>query len=271
VKVRLLTTADVDAAMALSREAGWNQTGEDWLRMFALSSEGCFGINCDERLVATATTYCYGDELAWIGMVLTAADYRGRGLARATMQAALDFARARNVAWIKLDATEMGRPLYEKLGFVAGYAVERWLRVASPAVGAPVDAYQPNLELDREAFGACRAALLPALEPIEAASIGADAFAMGRPGTKAAYFGPCVSRGAEHAARLLDWFLARHVAENVFWDIIEPNPAARALALERGFAPARSLTRMALAGRVSPPAYKERPNLVYALGGFEFG
>jgi GNAT superfamily N-acetyltransferase len=271
VKVRRLTTADVDAAMRLSLEAGWNQTGEDWLRMFALSSEGGFGIDCDERLVATATTYCYGDELAWIGMVLTAADYRGRGLARATMRAALDFARARKVAWIKLDATEMGRPLYEKLGFIAEYAVERCLRVPSPAVSAPVDAYRPNLELDREAFGAGRAALLADLSPIESASIGADAFAMGRPGSKAAYFGPCVSRGAERAAKLLDWFLARHAAENVFWDIVEPNPAAHALALERGFAPVRRLIRMALPGRSSPPAVKERPDLVHALAGFEFG
>jgi len=271
VEVRPLTTADVDAAMLLSREAGWNQTGEDWLRMFALSSQGCFGIDCDERLVATATTYCYGDELAWIGMVLTAADYRGRGLARATMQAALDFARARQVAWIKLDATDMGRPLYEKLGFVAEYAVERWLRQASPAAGAPVDACSPNLALDRAAFGAGRAALLAALAPIESASIGADAFAMGRSGTKAAYFGPCVSRSAEHAAKLLDWFLARHAAENVFWDIVEPNPAARKLAEARGFAPVRRLTRMALAARPAPPAFVEDTNLVYALGGFEFG
>jgi GNAT superfamily N-acetyltransferase len=271
VKVRLLTTADVDAAMALSREAGWNQTAEDWHRMFVLSPEGSFGIDCDERLVATATTYCYGDELAWIGMVLTAAGYRGRGLARATMQAALDFARARHAAWIKLDATEMGRPLYEKLGFVPEYAVERWLRQASPADGAPVDACRPNLELDREAFGAGRSALLASLAPIESASIGADAFAMGRPGTKAAYFGPCVSRCAEDAAKLLDWFLARHATENVFWDIVEPNPDARALAEQRGFAPLRRLTRMALAGRPSPPAFVESPHLVYALGGFEFG
>ena len=269
--VRLLTAADSDAVMLLSREAGWNQTAEDWLRMFALSSDGCFGIDCDERLVATATTYCYGDELAWIGMVLTAIDYRGRGLARATMQAALDFARARQVAWIKLDATDMGRPLYEKLGFVAEYAVERWLRPANPAVGAPVDACCPNLELDREAFGADRSALLAALAPIESASIGADAFAMGRSGTKAAYFGPCVSRSAEHAAKLLDWFLARHAAENIFWDIVEPNPDARKLAEERGFAPVRRLLRMTFPGRPSPPAFVENPNLVYALGGFEFG
>jgi GNAT superfamily N-acetyltransferase len=271
VEVRLLTAADLDAAMALSREAGWNQTREDWARMLALTPQGCFGVDCDDRLVATSTTYCYGSELAWIGMVLTAADYRGRGLARATMHAAIDFARSRDVAWIKLDATDMGRPLYEKLGFAAEYAVERWLRPAAPASGALVDACRPSPTLDREAFGADRSELLMSLAPIEAASISARAFAMGRPGTKAAYFGPCVSRSVDDAAKLLDWFLSRHAHEQVFWDLIEPNFDAYALARTRGFNPVRRLARMALAGRPSVAPFVERPELVYALGGFEFG
>ncbi len=271
MNVRLLTTADLDAVMDLSREAGWNQTRDDWARMFALAPDGCFGIDCDDRLVATSTTYCYGDELTWIGMVLTASDYRGRGLARATMQAAIDFARSRRVAWIKLDATDMGRPLYEKLGFVAEYAVERWLRPAAPAAAAQAAPYAPNPTLDREAFGADRSELLTALAPIEAASAGNGAFAMGRPGAKASYFGPCVARNAEDAAKLIDWFLERHSTESVFWDLVEPNSAAFAIARERGFAPVRRLTRMALAGRNTTPRFVERPDLVYAMGGFEFG
>jgi GNAT superfamily N-acetyltransferase len=257
--------------MVLSREAGWNQTPEDWARMFALAPQGCFGIDCDDRLVATSTTYCYGGELAWIGMVLTAADYRGRGLARATMHAAVDFARSRDVAWIKLDATDMGRPLYEKLGFVNEYAVERWLRPAGPSHDAPVDAYHPNPTLDREAFGANRSELLASLAPIESASISDRAFAMGRPGTKAAYFGPCVSRSVDEAAKLLDWYLARHAHEQIFWDLVEPNSDASALARTRGFAPVRRLARMVLAGNPSVAPFVERPELVYALGGFEFG
>jgi GNAT superfamily N-acetyltransferase len=270
VNVRLLTSADLDSVMALSREAGWNQTREDWARMLTLTPQSCFGIDCDERVVATATTYCYGSELAWIGMVLTAADYRGRGFARATVQASLDFARSREVAWIKLDATDMGRPLYEKLGFAAEYAVERWLRLPAPAAGATVEAYRPNPQLDREAFGADRSALLASLAPIESAST-RGAFAMGRPGAKAAYFGPCVSGDMDSTAKLLDWFLSRHAREQVFWDLVEPNPDAYALARTRGFVPVRRLMRMALRGRAWATPFMERPELVYALGGFEFG
>jgi hypothetical protein len=33
----LLTEADVDAAVALSTEAGWNQTEADWRRLLALA------------------------------------------------------------------------------------------------------------------------------------------------------------------------------------------------------------------------------------------
>ncbi|MCE5310867.1 MAG: GNAT family N-acetyltransferase [Acidobacteriales bacterium] len=270
MNVRLLTSADLDGVMLLSREAGWNQTREDWARMMALTPQSCFGIDCDGRVVATATAYCYGSELAWVGMVLTAADYRGRGFARATVQATLDFARSQDVAWIKLDATDMGRPLYEKLGFVAEYAVERWLRPPSPAAAATVEAYRPNPELDLEAFGADRSSLLASLAPIEAASAG-GAFALGRPGSKAAYFGPCVSRNMDSTAKLLDWYLSRHAREQVFWDLVEPNPDAFALARTRGFAPVRRLMRMVLRGRAWAPPFVERPELVYALGGFEFG
>jgi hypothetical protein len=46
-----------------------------------------------------------------------------------------------------------------------------------------VEAYRPNPQLDREAFGADRSALLASLAPIESAST-RGAFAMGRPGAK---------------------------------------------------------------------------------------
>jgi hypothetical protein len=75
----------------------------------------------------------------------------------------------------------------------------------------------------------------------------------------------------DSAARLLDWFLSRHAREHVFWDLVEPNPYAYALARTRGFAPVRRLMRMTLRGRAWAPTFVERPELVYALGGFEFG
>src|SRR6476661_1577992 len=116
-RIRLLTTADVPAALELSAAAGWNQTPADWERMIALEPSGCFGIQEDGRLVATTTLLTYGHELAWVGMVLTHSEYQRRGYAGQLVTAALELAAARGVRCVKLDATDQGQPLYARLGF----------------------------------------------------------------------------------------------------------------------------------------------------------
>ena len=51
--------------------------------------------------------------------VYTAAEYRRRGLAAEMVNMLIAEAEGRGVTEISLDATESGRPLYEKLGFSA--------------------------------------------------------------------------------------------------------------------------------------------------------
>src|SRR5207245_1664402 len=98
--VRLLRPTDVPQAMRLKEAAGWNQTEDDWRRMLDLEPEGCFGIEQEGRLVATTTTICYGSRLAWIGMVLTDPEFRGRGLASRLMRRALEYLDSRGMEWI---------------------------------------------------------------------------------------------------------------------------------------------------------------------------
>ena len=128
--IRLLTPADLPALLHLSRSASWNQTAEDWARLIALQPSGCFGIELDGTLAASATVVCYPPDLAWLGMVLTLPEYRGRGLARRIVEHAIAYSGRRTV---RLDASAMGQPLYESLGFVEECAVERWLRDPAPA------------------------------------------------------------------------------------------------------------------------------------------
>src|ERR1700690_3620230 len=126
--LRLLTSADIRQAMLLKQTAGWNQTERDWLRGLELEPGGCFCIERDGKLAATATAICYGRNLAWIGMVLTRPEYRGQGMASQLMRRALEFLDGRQEQWVKLDATAMGSPLYRKLGFVDECPIERWVR-----------------------------------------------------------------------------------------------------------------------------------------------
>ncbi len=51
--------------------------------------------------------------------VYTNEAYRGQGIARKMVSLLIDEARGRGCTEISLDATDCGRPLYEKLGFTA--------------------------------------------------------------------------------------------------------------------------------------------------------
>lgn len=272
MNVRLLESRDIPAAVELSREAGWNQTEADWRRLLALEPEGCFALDSDGRLAGTTTAICFGLEMAWIGMVLTHLQFRRRGIARRLMEHALEFTHLRGIPVVRLDATAMGRPLYADLGFEDECAVERWLRPAGPHEIASAPApYHPIGGLDRLAFGCDRTGLLRSLAEHEAASVPGLGYAMGRPGTRATYFGPCVARTAETARLLVEWFLARHANEPAFWDLLPENRAALTLAAEFGFMRDRAVVRMVRRERPEAVAPPLDTKLTFAIAGFEYG
>jgi len=268
IDIRRLESSDIPAAMRLKETAGWNQTGQDWERLLELEPDGCFGLEQDGVLAAAATAVTYGEDLAWIGMVLTLPEFRGRGFARRLMERVVAFADSRGVRAIGLDATDMGIVLYRQFGFEGAGTVERWERPRSAGAveGGDVGPWDPAVDLDRAAFGTGRDRLLASLARWEAASIPGLGYGMGRPGSKAAYFGPCVTRSAGAGDRLLRWFVARHPNEPVYWDILQGNREAAWLASQYGFRPVRQLTRMF---RGSPIQGDE--SLVFAIAGLEYG
>ncbi len=269
--LRNLRPADIPDAMRLKEAAGWNQTEGDWRTLLELAPDGCFGIEADGHIAATATAVCYGRDLGWIGMVLTAPEFRGRGFARRLMERVIEYVDSRGVEWSKLDGTDMGVPLYRQLGYVDECAIERWRRPAGPAgfaSEAPTGAFDRTL--DREAFGADRAALLDRLA-FESRAIAGCGYALGRPGSCAAYFGPCVAESAETARVLLEAFLTRHAGEDVYWDLLPSNGAAAALARAHGFSPLRRLIRAARPGPSASLPAPRAASSVFAIAGFEFG
>src|SRR5256885_10980458 len=91
--------------MELSTQAGWNQTPEDWRMLMRLDAKGCFGIEVEGRLVATTTLLCYGRLLAWVGMVLTRIEWRGRGFVRKILATPLARAAPPFIVTLQHDAT----------------------------------------------------------------------------------------------------------------------------------------------------------------------
>lgn len=274
-QIRRMTAADLPAAIALKEAAGWNQTEQDWRLLLDLQPDGCFVLEVEGQVAASATAYLYGSELAWIGMVLTLPEHRGRGFGNRVFTAALDFCRQRRVRTIKLDATDMGKPLYERAGFVGEYEVERWGARAPGGSGGDAQQTKPLTErqladlfaLDRRAFGVSRDALLRALLARAAWTGGADGFALGRPGAKAAYFGPCVAARAILADQLIERFLGDHASQPVFVDIPKPNVSARRILSRYGFDVRRTLLRMYLGPNDQPGD----SSLIFGLAGFEYG
>jgi ribosomal protein S18 acetylase RimI-like enzyme len=276
--------------MALKESAGWNQTEADWRLLLEQEPQGCFAIESEGRVVASATAYCYGRDSAWIGMVLTLPQARRRGFGWRVFCAAVDFCQGRGVRCLKLDATDIGRPLYERAQFLPEYQVERWgrsiadcgLRIADFKPSPQSAIRNPELDegrlrclaaLDAKAFGVSRAALLEALlrNSDWSACIERDgapvAYAMSRPGTNARYFGPCVAASLEDARALWEAFFACFPNQPVFVDVPAPNTAARGLIESYGFQVRRTLLRMYRGPNDQPGD----PSLVYGLAGFEYG
>lgn len=55
---------------------------------------------------------------AYIMNMYTRPEYRRQGVARRTLDFLISDAKARGISFISLEATQMGRPLYENVGFV---------------------------------------------------------------------------------------------------------------------------------------------------------
>lgn len=117
LNIRPLEKDDLTFADEIRASAGWNQMAPDWRRFLSHEPEGCFLGEWDGTPAGVVTTIRYGNELAWIGMMLVHPDYRRRGVASALMDGAIDYLRSKNAACIKLDATPEGAQVYEQLSF----------------------------------------------------------------------------------------------------------------------------------------------------------
>ncbi|MBN2305790.1 MAG: GNAT family N-acetyltransferase [Anaerolineae bacterium] len=214
--LRLMTPADIPAAVALSSSVGWPQRLADWQRLLTWSPEGCFVIDeTDRGIVGTVTTTVYGMALAWIGMMIVAPDRQRRGLGHRLMRAALDYLIARGTERIMLDATAVGRPLYRELGFRDLGKVERWEGRASTYLGPRARALTPGdttavLELDRQLFGLPRPHILirlmeefPAMGWVDDQRGTLEGYLLARPVGDAVYLGPWMSWSGTSAERLL--------------------------------------------------------------------
>ena len=172
--IRALGPADLRQCVALSVDRGWSPERSKWSLL--LGACQTFGVDApDGRGLAGAVVLTrWGPDLASVGMMLVAARYGHRGLGRALMKHVLAEA---GHATVTLFATEMGRPLYEQLGFLPVRRSVSFVGAFRPgraAASAPAGGSSGG---SAEAAGLTRAATdadRPAILAVDRAAFGAD-------------------------------------------------------------------------------------------------
>jgi GNAT superfamily N-acetyltransferase len=277
VHIRTMTTNDLELGLRLSRQAGWNQTEADWLRLMYFEPEGCFVAELDGSAVGTTTT-CVLDHVAWIAMVLVDEKHRRRGIGTHLLRHSLNHLENRQVPTIRLDATVLGRPVYETLGFIPEYDLARYQGIAPscPALPTVADAtsddYPDIIEFDKMITGTNREKMLTRL--FEEFPRGLRTFRLQgkiegyvtmRPGANAVQIGPCIAANDAGPALLCD-ALGRCAGKYVFIDIPYDNAGAVRIAESSGLEIQRCFIRMYHGERVN-----DKPEALWAGSGPEKG
>jgi GNAT superfamily N-acetyltransferase len=256
--IRLLTHDDLDGAFRLSTCIGWNQRLDDWRMLLRLAPAGAFAAvtdACDAPIVGTAIGVDYG-AFAWIAMMLVDPAWRGRGIGRRLLEAAMN-AVASNVP-IRLDATPLGRPLYQRFGFEDEATLSRQVRDAGPKPRAP-SLVRPLTEADlavvigqdRETFGGTRGSVLewafkcaPQYARVIRSDDGVMQYCLGRPGRLFDQIGPVVANDDETAHALVCAALAEAGERHVVIDAFDERRAFTGALRADGFVFERPLVRM---------------------------
>jgi hypothetical protein len=214
-------------------------------------------------------------------MILVDGAERGHGIGSRIVTAVLD--RVADIQTVGLDATPSGRPVYERLGFVAGSTLAR---VGGPAEGAsgaggptatrPVEArdLEAIVALDPEAFGADRSRVIrwaharaPALAWCAADQHTIVGYCFGREGDRAVHVGPVVAQNMAAARALVARAAAAATGRDIMLDVPTAAPGWMAALQDLGLREQRPFTRMYRAG-ARPPGW---PELTFAAFGPELG
>jgi ribosomal protein S18 acetylase RimI-like enzyme len=283
--IRALTFEDLGEAQRLSTTAGWNQQADDWRMLLRLAPAGAFAALIDARLVGTAIGIDYGG-FAWIAMMLVDPAYRGRGLGRRLLEAAMGSVPP-NLR-IRLDATPLGRPLYQRYGFEDEATLSRHVSDGSNRGGASVsEAFDGSrdvrpltpsdleivIEQDSQVFGGMRGAVLdwafhraPRYAYVVRGDNGLMQYCLGRQGRLLDQIGPVVAGHEDMANALVKAALAAAGDRPVAVDAFDSQPAFSAALRSLGFVVERPLIRMSRAASAAreqgvpalAPAFRSR-------------
>jgi GNAT superfamily N-acetyltransferase len=170
--IRPATDREVPLAVDVLRRAGFGTQVARLLEYPRRSPNGAVLVaeGAGGAVVGVACCAAFATS-GWIGALGVAPEARRSGLGTALTEAAVRWLRGRGAATVLLYATEAGRPVYERLGFVAEERAVAWRGVAGAAPPLDLrrlaDADRSRLrDLDRAVTGERRDAVLDAIHPL---------------------------------------------------------------------------------------------------------
>lgn len=260
--LRPLAGHQINDCVALSAEAGWNQTADDWALFMRYGT--VFGLpDRDGRPVATGAILPYPKNFAWISMVLVTASRRRQRIGTRILETCCGELARRDLIAV-LDATPAGERVYRPLGFEPIFNLSRWQGEGGgagsggatlPAGIHPMTARDlpAVMAIDAIAFGTERLFLLedffrraPQLAFVTNGTV--EGFVLARPGRIATQIGPIAASSEERAAALLDAALGS-VSGPVFLDLCDRWDKLKLLVRRHSFTVQRPFLRMGLKHR----------------------
>ena len=115
--IRPFGLEETKAVTAISADVGWNQPEEEIRHIIRRSGKYLLGAFRGDVLVGVAASYSYPDGgFAYVNEVIVSSVWRKRGAATQLLEKLLPLTAA-DYPVLRLCATAMGRPIYEKFGF----------------------------------------------------------------------------------------------------------------------------------------------------------
>lgn len=227
--LRAMQAADMEACHRLTLALKWPHRLDDWQFVEALGHGFVIDDQIADQAAGLTTPSVAGSGLVWrygashaaLGMLIVTSALQGLGLGRQLMERLLSEAGERSVL---LNATVAGKPLYEKLGFIATGKLHQHQGsiLQAPLVALPagvrlrplgINDTPRLLALDQRASGMDRSAVVTALMDVsEGIAIAGDdgamhGFALVRRFGHGRTIGPVVAPDAEHAKALISHWI----------------------------------------------------------------
>lgn len=263
MRIDTFTSVDCGRFLTLGALEGW--IVDPWEPHFLLnaSPNGNFCMRgSDGQASAFVTTLKYRDS-GWVGNLMVHPGLRNKGVGKRLFIKALESLRKNGAATFWLTASAMGRPLYEKHGFLVIDRINRWTGhgTAEHGQGLGSVSAKAHYALDYLGWGDERSTLLEAVAARAMVAAEANAFAMLQPCGSQLQLGPCAASDADAAQRVIRTLVAQvPKAMEIVCDAPAGNMAVAKLLEDLGFR-IKGTTELMFAG--VKPDY--RPDYIYGL------